>query len=122
MNIYAIYIKPEQKNNNFIVVEESFSWTAALLSVFWALYYKMWLPIAITILLNIIAAAINIQELTLILKLIIMLVFGFFAADIRENYLKRNNYKLEDIVVANSKIEAELKFLKRSHILRVNNV
>jgi len=114
MNIYAIYINHEQKNNNFIVVEESFSWTAALLSVFWALYHRMWLPVAIAILMNIIVAAINIQELTLALKLIIMLIFGFFAADIRENHLKRNNYRLEDIIVANSKIEAELKFLKRN--------
>ncbi|XVN41703.1 MAG: DUF2628 domain-containing protein [Rickettsia endosymbiont of Argas persicus] len=114
MNIYTIYINQEQKNNNFIVIEESFSWTAALLSVFWALYHKMWLPVVIAISINIIVKVINIPELTFALKLIVMLVFGFFASDMRENYLKRNNYELKDIVVAGSKIEAELKFLKRN--------
>jgi len=114
MNIYAIYINPEQKNNNFVVIEESFSWTAAILSVFWALYYKMWLPVVIAIIINIFATTIS-HELALILKLIVMLIFGFFAADIRENYLKRNNYELKDIVVANSQIEAELRFLERNN-------
>ena len=114
MNIYAIYINHEQKNNNFVVVEESFSWTAALLSVFWALYHKMWLAVTIAIAINIIAAAINIPELTLALKLTTVLLFGFFAADIRENHLKRKNYELKDVVVANSQIEAELRFLERN--------
>lgn len=113
MNIYAIYINPEQKNNNFVIVEESFSWTAALLSVFWALYHKMWLPVIIAIAINVVAKTIDIAELTLALKLIIMLIFGFFAANIRGNYLIRNNYKLEDIIVAGSRIEAELKFYTR---------
>lgn len=70
----------------------------------------MWLSVVIAIAINVVAKAINIAELTFALKLIIMLVFVFFAADIRENHLKRNNYKLEDIVIAGSQIEAELKF------------
>lgn len=115
MNIYAIYLNPEQNNNNFVVIEEGFSWTAAILSVFWSLYHKMWLPVIIAVVINIIVTIINIEELTLISKLAVMLIFGFFASDIRENHLKRNNYKLEDIVIANSKIEAELKFLTRCH-------
>ncbi|HJD61450.1 MAG TPA: DUF2628 domain-containing protein [Rickettsia endosymbiont of Columbicola hoogstraali] len=118
MNIYAIYINPAQKNNNFTVIKESFSWTAAFLSVFWALYHKMWLPVIIAVALNIVAMAINIYELTLALKLMIMLIFGFFAADIRENHLKRNNYTLKDIVVASSQVEAELKFLERNNYVQ----
>jgi len=114
MNIYAIYINSTQKNNNFIVIEEGFSWIAALLSIFWALYHKMWLVVAIVIIANIIITTINIEELTLAFKLVLMLIFGVCASDIKENYLKRNNYLLEDIIVANSKIEAELKFLERN--------
>jgi uncharacterized membrane protein len=118
MNIYAIYINPAQKNNNFIVIKESFSWTAALLSVFWALYHKMWLPVIIAVTINLIAMAINISELTRALKLIVMLIFGFFAADIRENHLKRNDFTLKDIVVAGSQVEAELKFLERNNYVQ----
>ncbi|MGL4226597.1 MAG: DUF2628 domain-containing protein, partial [Rickettsia sp.] len=87
---------------------------AALLSILWALYHKMWLVVAIAVIANIIVTAINIEELTFIFKIILILGFGFFASDIRENYLKRNNYRLEGIIVANSKIEAELKFLKNN--------
>ncbi|AFB31922.1 MULTISPECIES: DUF2628 domain-containing protein [spotted fever group] len=123
MNIYAIYINSTnstQKNNNFIVIEEGFSWIAALLSIFWALYHKMWLVVAITVIAHIIVTAINIEELKFIFKIVLILGFGFFASDIRENYLKRNNYRLEDIIIANSRIEAELKFLKRSVICLFN--
>ena len=49
-----------------------------------------------------------------IFKIVLTLGFGFFASDIRENYFKSNNYSLKDIVIANSSIEAELKFLERS--------
>ncbi len=114
MNIYAIYINPKQKNNNFIVIKKSFSWTAAVLSVFWALYHKMWLLVIIAVAINIVAMTINILELMLALKLIVMLIFGFFASDIRENYLQRTNFTLKDIVVAGSQVEAELKFLERN--------
>ncbi|AFC71409.1 DUF2628 domain-containing protein [Rickettsia australis] len=114
MNIYAIYINSTQKSNNFIVIEAGFSWIAALLSIFWALYHKMWLVVVITVIANIIVTAINIGALKCILQIFLMLGFGFFASDIRENYLKRNNYRLEDIIIANSSIEAELKFLERS--------
>ncbi|BDU60415.1 hypothetical protein FLA4_08250 [Candidatus Rickettsia kotlanii] len=117
MNIYAVYINSTQKNNNFIVIEEGFSWIAALLSIFWALYHKMWLVVAIAVIANIIVTAINIEELKFIFKIVLILGFGCFASDIRENYLKRNNYRLEDIITANSRIEAELKFLKRSMLV-----
>jgi len=117
MNIYAVFINSTQKNNNFIVIEEGFSWIAALLSIFWALYHKMWLVVAIAVIANIIVTAINIEELKFIFKIVLILSFGFFASDIRENYLKRNNYRLEDIIIANSSIEAELKFLERSIVM-----
>ncbi|ADE29834.1 DUF2628 domain-containing protein [Rickettsia prowazekii] len=116
MNIYAIYINSTQKNNNFIILEEGFSWIAALFSIFWALYHKMWIVVAITVIANIIATTI-IVDFKFIFQIFLILSFGFFAADIRENYLNRNNYQLEDIIIANSRIEAELKFLERSILI-----
>ncbi|KJV57960.1 hypothetical protein RFEPED_0331 [Rickettsia felis str. Pedreira] len=77
----------------------------------------MWLVVAIVVIANIIVTAINIEELKFIFKIALILGFGFFASDIRENYLKRNNYRLEDIIIANSSIEAELKFLARSMLI-----
>lgn len=114
MNIYAIYINPEQKSNNFIIVREGFSWRALLFNVFWAVYHKMWLALFLVIIINIIVTTINIQGLVFISKLTIMLIFGFFASDIREYDLQRKNYRLRDVVFAQSEIEAELKFLERS--------
>ncbi|MFY9589662.1 DUF2628 domain-containing protein [Rickettsia endosymbiont of Halotydeus destructor] len=114
MNIYAIYINPEQKSNNFAIVREGFSWSALIFNIFWAFYHKMWLIVAFVIIVNIIMATINLQGLVFISKLTIMLIFGFFASEMREYDLRRKNYRLRDVVFARSEIEAELKFLERS--------
>ena len=63
MNIYTIYTNSTQKNNNFVVIEEGFSLVAAIFSIFWALYHKMWLVVAIAVIANIIVTVINIEEL-----------------------------------------------------------
>ncbi|EOB09677.1 HIT-like protein [Rickettsia prowazekii str. GvF12] len=76
MNIYAIYINSTQKNNNFIILEEGFSWIAALFSIFWALYHKMWIVVAITVIANIIATTI-IVDFKFIFQIFLILSFGF---------------------------------------------
>ncbi|ABV74773.1 hypothetical protein A1C_02360 [Rickettsia akari str. Hartford] len=74
----------------------------------------MWLVVAITVIANVIVTVINIEAFKCILQIVLILGFGFFTSDIGENYLTRNNYRLEYIIIANSSIEAEVKFLERS--------
>jgi hypothetical protein len=116
MKIYAIYINTAQNNNNFVILKEGFSWVAALLNIFWALYHKLWLVVAIVIIFNVIIAATKIQELMLISKIVVILLFGFLSTDMREYGLRRRNYKLRDIIFADSEIEAELKYLEREYV------
>lgn len=118
MNIYVIYANSKQNNNknenNFVILKEGFSWSAALFSIFWAIYHKMWLLVIAIIITTMIVNVVNIQWLMFISKFTIMLLFGFLATDIREMKLKYKNYQLRDIIIAKTEIEAELKFLERN--------
>ncbi|XVN43036.1 MAG: DUF2628 domain-containing protein [Candidatus Rickettsia vulgarisii] len=115
MNIYSIYVNPDKKDNNFILVKQGFSLFAAVFNVFWTLYHKMWLALIITLICNIIAFSFDSHNLSNLIQIAITLIFGFFGADMREYDLERKQYSLEDIILAKSEVEAELKFLERSY-------
>jgi len=113
MNIYSIYINPQKKDNDFIIIKQGFSAFAGLLNVFWALYYKMWLPLIVTLMFMIVILTINNTCLIYISKILMILIYAFCNDDIREYDLERKNYRLGDVILAKSEIEAELKFLQR---------
>ncbi len=115
MNIYSIYVNPDKKDNNFVLVKQGFSLFAAVFNIFWALYHKMWLVLIITFILNIATFSFDSHNLSNLIQVIMALIFGFFGADMREYDLERKEYSLEDIILANSEVEAELKFLERSY-------
>lgn len=112
MNIYSIYVNPQKKDNNFILIKQGFSLFATLLSAPWALYHKMWLPLIITMIANIIVINLD-SGLVYIGQIFVMLIFAFYSSDIREYDLEQKEYQLADILLAKSEIEAELKFLQR---------
>lgn len=115
MNIYSIYVNPDKKDNNFILVKQGFTLFAAVFNIFWALYHRMWLVLAVALVVNIIAFSLDSSGVSNLFQIIIMLIFGFFGAEMREHDLERKQYELEDIILANSEVEAEVKFLERSH-------
>jgi hypothetical protein len=112
MNIYSIYVNPQKKDNNFILIKQGFSLFATLLGAPWAVYHKMWLPLIITMIFNIIVMNLE-SDLAYIGQIFIMLIFAFYSSDIREYDLEQKEYRLEDVILAKSEIEAELKFLQR---------
>lgn len=109
MNTYAIYGNSQQKDNNFIIVKQGFSFAAAFFSTLWAIYHKMWSVIILSIVLHMLLGLLPINPL-----ITIILIFGFFAADIQEYYLRNNKYQLIDIIIAPSLIHAELRFFERT--------
>lgn len=109
MNTYAIYANSKQKDNNFIIVKQGFSFVAVFFSTFWALYHKMWGVIILSIILYIVLGLFSINP-----SIAIILIFGFFAADIQEYYLRENKYQLIDIIIAQNSIKAEQRFLESS--------
>ncbi|WP_341756232.1 MULTISPECIES: DUF2628 domain-containing protein [unclassified Candidatus Tisiphia] len=112
MNIYSIYVNPQKKDNDFIIIKQGFSLFAALFNMFWALYHRMWIALIITLIISIAMSNLGFAHFTFASRIAIMLIFGFFAADMREYDLQRKKYQLTEIILAKSEIEAELKFLK----------
>lgn len=111
MNIYSVYTDSKKKNNELILIRQSFSFIAGFFSFFWALYHKMWSLATI-----IIVTGIYLKHNTYIifyLNLIITFIFTFLASDIREYYAIHNGYSLSDIILAQSQEEAEIKYFRR---------
>ena len=116
MNIYSIYANPQKKDNNFVLIKQGFSFSAAVFNIFWSLYHKIWLPPIVVLLINIFILTLNNDNYVLMASTLTMLVFGIFAVDIREYSLEHKKYFLDDIILASSEIEAELKYLERRNI------
>lgn len=117
MNIYAIYVDPRKGSGSLITVPEGFSFSAAIFTIFWAIYHKMWKLTALTLAINIVIVSLQknslVGEFIPILNLAIMLIFGFLAGDFLEYSLQKKGYVLEDVVVCRSAVEAEMKYLER---------
>lgn len=117
MNIYSVYVKDENETYDLTIIKQGFSIWALIFNVFWAFYHKMWLVISLLLLINIVIFSFDVSANLAMLqgaKFITQLfIFGFFASELREFYANRRNLKLDDIVVANSEEEAELKYLTR---------
>lgn len=121
MNIYSVYVKDENETYDLTIIKQGFSMWALIFNVFWAFYHKMWLVISLLVLINIVIFSFDVSANLAMLqgaKFITQLfIFGFFASELREFYANRRNLKLDDIIVANSEEEAELRYLTRRSVL-----
>lgn len=113
MNIYSIYVNPQQKDNNCIIIKQGASLFAAIFNVGWLLYHRMWLLLILSSIVVVSAFSLNCEHLKVGALITTMLIFGFCRTDILEYELERKKYLLKDIILANSEMEAELKFLER---------
>ncbi|WP_425364404.1 DUF2628 domain-containing protein [Candidatus Tisiphia endosymbiont of Mystacides longicornis] len=116
MNIYSIYVNPQKKDNDFIIIKQGFSLFAAFFNIFWALYHRMWLALIITLIISVAISSLGFTYLTFASRIAIMLIFGFFAADMREYDLKQKKYRLTEIILAKSEIEGILAAKLRNTI------
>ncbi len=113
MNTYSMYVNPQEKDNDFILVKHGFSLLAMFLGIFWILYHRMWLLLIVAVVITVIISSVGFSDYIIVSQIVIMLILGFFSDDIREYDLQQKNYQLADIILAKSEIEAELKFLER---------
>jgi hypothetical protein len=119
MNIYSVYVNPEQGNTSFISVKNGFSIAAMFFGVLWALYHKMWniaLPILAIHIFIMFQDDVVIHTLKPTINILSSLIFGIFATDMREYNLEKNGYQLKDIIYASSQEDSEAKFMKRSNL------
>jgi hypothetical protein len=107
-----------------VIIKEGFSFIAGVLNIFWALYHKMWPLVGTIVFMH--CALLAMQEYTAynmipFLQLITFLGFSFFASDLQEYALLKQNYVLKDTVIASSNLEAELKFFSRNYNFNRHN-
>ena len=120
MNLYSIYASCGDKNSDPVIIKQGFSPIAGVFNLFWAVYHRMWLVVILVMIANFIIISFRETEvISLIgnLKYIVQFFsFGFFATEIREYYARRRGMQLDDIILAASEEEAELKYMTRTSI------
>lgn len=117
MNLYSIYASCGDKNSDPVIIKQGFSPIAGVFNLFWAVYHRMWLVVILVMIANFIIISFRESEvISLIgnLKYVLQFFsFGFFATEIREYYARLRGMKLDDIILATSEEEAELKYMTR---------
>ncbi|MCP5377982.1 MAG: hypothetical protein H6910_02560 [Rickettsiaceae bacterium] len=120
MNLYSIYASCGDKNSDPVIIKQGFSPIAGVFNLFWAVYHRMWLVVILVMIANFIIISFRESEvISLIgnLKYVLQFFsFGFFATEIREYYARLRGMKLDDIILATSEEEAELKYMTRTSI------
>lgn len=113
MNIYSVYSDSSKKNNDPLIIKSGFSFVALIFNCFWAFYHKMWSLGLFVFIGDIIVRNYADSNIAYFANIAILFVFGFFAPDLREYYAKKNNYELDDIIIATNEDEAEVKYYAR---------
>jgi len=98
-----------------VVLEEKFSFLAFLFPFVYAIkngmkLFSLYLLIVQAIILSI---SQSFSEFSNILSVFFSIVSGAFAADLYILHLKKNGYKLKDIIYAESELDAEIMFYGR---------
>ncbi len=121
MKIYTVHIKPGAENaaQPPLFVREGFNWLAFLLTGFWALYHRLWLPLLLILAFNgTLIAAGNEQLLSrfslLAVHMGFQVIVGFAANDWLRAKLARSGYIMADITAADSRLRAEQRYFERS--------
>lgn len=114
MHLYSIYIDNKSETISPTIIKQGFSLWALIFNVFWALYHKMWCVALIFVLINFVIFTFYATEnLILVEKIAQCFIFGFFAIELREFYAKKQGLTLDDVILANSEEEAEVKYIMR---------
>lgn len=119
MHIYSVLSKNEGDIPLF--VEEKFSFLALIFQVLWLIYHKLWQPTIIILLIKLgiyLASSkgwIN-ESFGIAVNVTIAVTIAIFANSWYINYLKRNGYSLNSVIVAANKDEAKMRFFKNEDI------
>lgn len=111
MNLYSIYIDNKNEDASPTIIRQGFSIWAIIFNVFWAMYHKMWIIMAFFILLNLISF--HLETLLTLEKTAQFFIFAFLSTELREWYSSWKGLMLDDVILANSEEEAEIKYMMR---------
>jgi Protein of unknown function (DUF2628) len=96
-------------------VREGFSWPALLIPAFWLIYQRMWIELAVFVLLLaglqwLFGVSAQGQSLFGWVSLALIVLFAFEANDLRTAALERRGYHLAGVAAGRSREAAELRF------------
>jgi len=114
MNIYSVYVNRTENNKNPILIPQGFSFIAGVFNALWAMYHKMWLVALFAIIISSLANPAQPSYIVYGLNVGVLFIFGFFASDMREYYAQKKGFELDDIILAASEEEAEVRYYMRS--------
>ena len=121
MKVYTVHMRRQglAPERDIVLVKEGFSWLAFVFSVFWSLYYRLWLPALALVLAFVLLA--TIVELGMIDNIVssvfevgVCVLFGCWANDLRRNALGKNGFEELGVVVAANRDEAEQRHFDRN--------
>jgi hypothetical protein len=104
--------------DKFTFVRDGFHFWAAVASVIWLAWHRLWLAligwIALTVAVDIGLARLGVGRGTIVLvNLLLALLLGFEAASLKRWALSRRKWRQLDIVVADNEESAERRFFDR---------
>ncbi len=115
--IFNVYGKPETPEfpENVEFVEEGFSWFALIIPFVWAIYRRVWWVAIVYVAGNFImaffakAGMLSYEQISII-QLGFSFYVGLCSADWQCRALEKRSYKLQEVVIANSLLEAQEKY------------
>ncbi len=115
-----MHIHPEKRplGEHAEFVPERFAWAAAFFGLFWAAYHRMWVLSAALLLLNVAIPFLASKHLissllAFALNLALFLILGFEGNDMRRRKLAARGYQFSDVVVEDSLLHAQQRYLTR---------
>lgn len=121
--IFSVYYNPQNKEDEVVILEEKFSFLAFLFPFIYALKNNMKLFSLYLIFIQMVVFFVASQFPTSSngISIIFSIFCGAFAADVCVFHLKRNGYKLRDIIYAETETDAEIMFYARIRGSASNN-
>ncbi|MFQ5958519.1 MAG: DUF2628 domain-containing protein [Alphaproteobacteria bacterium] len=120
MRVYTVLVDPAATENdqNAVLLREGFSWPAALFTVLWAVYHRLWLWVAILLAVGaVLGAGMRWLGLDAVSQAAIqvgyMVLVGFHANDWRRRHLVKRGYILAGVAVGRDLVAAEQRFFDR---------
>jgi hypothetical protein len=118
MALFTILEPPDGRPEKVAVVPEGFSIRAAVFTIFWALWHRMWiiavLLFVLSVSLELAARAFRLDPaIVTVSGLAVSLLFGFEARALQILSLKRAGYNVEGMISAESRESAELQYFSR---------
>jgi hypothetical protein len=118
--IYTVQLKPQDglhAKPEFI--REGFNIYAFALTGVWALYHRLWQPLLMIVLFNVVISYMQYVHLILptsfmFIQLGFNLLVGFHANDWLRAQLTKKGYVIADVAVANNVLRAQQRYFERS--------